>query len=312
MIEVENLTRYYGNVAAIQDVSFNVRKGEILGFLGPNSAGKTTTMRILTGYLPPSSGTARVGGYDVTANSLEVRRRIGYLPETVPLYPEMSVRAYLEFMAAIRGVGKPAQAAERAMESCNLNERRDMLIGKLSKGYKQRVGLAQALVHDPQVLILDEPTVGLDPRQIIEVRNLIKSLGGDHTIILSTHILPEASQVCERVMIINKGRIIAEDTPQRLTTRLRGGSQFFVQVANPAADTRKKLRKVEGVIGVAEKEANGYEVEAAEDSDPRSRIAELVVTQGWGLLELRPVGMSLEEIFLTLTMDEPAGEPEEE
>jgi len=306
MIQVEGLTRYYGSTAAIQDVSFNVRKGEILGFLGPNSAGKTTTMRILTGYLPPSSGKARVAGYDVTADSMEVRRRIGYLPETVPLYPEMSVRAYLQYMAALRGVGKAAQATERAIEACGLGDWRDMLIGRLSKGYKQRVGLAQALVHDPQVLILDEPTVGLDPRQIIEVRNLIKGLGGDHTIILSTHILPEASQVCERVMIINKGRIIAEDTPERLTTRLRGGSQFFVQVAHPANGAKKKLRGIAGVVGVTEKEHGCYEVDAAENADPRPRIAELVVGEGWGLLELRPVSMSLEEIFLTLTTDEQA------
>jgi ABC-2 type transport system ATP-binding protein len=306
MIEVEHLTKFYGNLAAIQDVSFNVRPGEILGFLGPNSAGKTTTMRILSGYMPASSGSVHVAGYDVAEASLEVRRRIGYLPETVPLYHEMTVRDYLEYMAGLRGVAKPAQAAGRVIESCGLTDRRTVLIGRLSKGYKQRVGLAQALVHDPQVLILDEPTIGLDPRQIIEVRNLIKSLGGGHTVILSTHILPEASQVCERVMIINKGHIVAEDTPQRLMTRLRGATQLFVQVAQPAGETRKKLKGIEGVTNVTEKDPGCYEVEAALEADPRARIAELVVTKGWGLLELRPVSMSLEEIFLSLTTEDVA------
>lgn len=306
MIEVEHLTKYYGDLPAIQDVSFSVRKGEILGFLGPNSAGKTTTMRILSGYMPPTEGKARVAGYDVTTDSLEVRRRIGYLPETVPLYHEMAVRGYLEYMAALRGVARPAQAAERAMEACGLTERRETLIGKLSKGYKQRVGLAQAIIHDPEVLILDEPTIGLDPRQIIEVRNLIKGLGGSHTVILSTHILPEASQVCERVMIINKGRIVAEDTPEHLTGRLRGAQHLHVQVARPARDTAASLEAVPGVLAVADKGAGSYEVEMALDADPRAEIAELVVGRGWGLLELRPVGMSLEEIFLTLTTEEPA------
>ena len=306
MIEVEHLTKYYGDLPAIQDVSFGVKKGEILGFLGPNSAGKTTTMRILSGYMPPTAGKARVAGYDVATDSMEVRRRIGYLPETVPLYHEMNVRAYLEYMAALRGVAKPAQAAERAMEACGLTERRDMLIGKLSKGYKQRVGLAQALIHDPEVLILDEPTIGLDPRQIIEVRNLIKSLGGSHTVILSTHILPEVSQVCERVMIINKGHIVAEDTPARLTARLRGAQHVHIQVARPARDTAASIEALPGVLGVTDKGAASYEVELALDADPRAQIAELIVGRGWGLLELRPVSMSLEDIFLTLTTEDTA------
>lgn len=306
MIEVEHLTKYYGDTPAIQDVCFSVQKGEILGFLGPNSAGKTTTMRILTGFMPPTAGTARVAGLDVTRDSLEIRRRIGYLPETVPLYPEMTVTGYLRYMAALHGVRKPADAVERAMEACGLADRRDMLIGKLSKGYRQRVGLAQALVHDPEILILDEPTIGLDPRQIIEVRNLIKGLGGNHTIILSTHILPEVSQVCERVMIINKGRIVAEDTPERLTTRLRGSEQLYLQVGEPASDTVKRLRKVTGVQSVAEKEKGCYEIEYALEADPRPQIAELAVNEGWKLLELRRVSMSLEEIFLTLTTEDVA------
>ena len=308
MIEAEHLTKQYGALVAIQDVSFTVRRGEILGFLGPNAAGKTTTMRILSGYMPPTAGKARVAGYDVTSDSLEVRRRIGYLPETVPLYPEMTVRGYLEYMAALRGVAKPAVAAGRAMEACAVADRRDSLIGKLSKGYRQRVGLAQALVHDPEILILDEPTIGLDPRQIIEVRNLIKGLGGDHTIILSTHILPEASQVCERVMIINKGRIVAEDTPERLTGRLRGGEQLLLQVAEPARDAVKRLRGIPGVRSVTEKERGSYELEAALDTDPRPDIAELAVREGWKLLELHQVRMSLEEIFLTLTTEEAAAD----
>ncbi len=304
MIQVEHLTKYYGALPAIQDVSFAVNKGEILGFLGPNSAGKTTTMRILSGYMPATAGTAWVAGYDVARDSLEVRRRIGYLPETVPLYPEMAVRGYLEYMGALRGVAKPAQAAERAIEACGLGDRRQTLIGRLSKGYRQRVGLAQAIIHDPEVLILDEPTIGLDPRQIIEVRNLIKGLGGSHTVILSTHILPEVSQVCERVMIINKGRIVAEDTPARLTGRLRGAQQLYVQVARPAPEVGASLEQVAGVLRVSDKGEGGYEIESELEADPRVEIADLVVGRGWGLLEMRPVGMSLEEIFLTLTMED--------
>jgi ABC-2 type transport system ATP-binding protein len=308
MIQVEHLTKYYGDLPAIQDVSFAVKKGEILGFLGPNSAGKTTTMRILSGYMPPTEGKARVAGYDVARDSLEVRRRIGYLPETVPLYPEMAVQSYLEYMAALRGVAKPARAAERAIEACGLGERRQTLIGRLSKGYRQRVGLAQAIIHDPEVLILDEPTIGLDPRQIIEVRNLIKSLAGDHTVILSTHILPEVSEVCEQVMIINKGRIVAEDTPERLTNRLRGSQQLYLLLARPVAETPAALAGVAGVLSVTEAGHGGYEIETTLEADPRAELAELVVSRGWGLLELRPVGMSLEEIFLTLTTEEPGAE----
>ena len=305
MIEVENLTKRYGERPAIQDLSFNVQKGEILGFLGPNSAGKTTTMRILAGYMPPSSGTARVADYDVTRDSLAVRRRIGYLPETVPLYPEMEVSGYLEYMAALRGVAKPRQAVARVIDMCGLGDRRQMLIGKLSKGYRQRVGLAQALVHDPEVLILDEPTIGLDPKQIIEVRNLIKGLGGGHTVILSTHILPEASQVCERVMIINRGRLVAEDTPERLTAHLRGARRHYLLLSAPQPGVEDVLGAIPGVLQVS-RQGEGYEVETALDADPRAELAAAVVQRGWGLLEMRPISMSLEEIFLTLTTDEGA------
>jgi len=304
MIEVKGLTKYYGDVIAIQDVTFRVEKGEILGFLGPNAAGKTTTMRILTGFIPPTSGSAKVAGYDVLEDSLEVRRRIGYLPENLALYPEMTVRSYLGFVASIRHVEHLQRRVEEVMELCHIDDVADVLIGKLSRGYKQRVGLAQALIHDPEVLILDEPTLGLDPRQIIEVRELIKSLGGKRTIILSTHILPEVSQTCGRVVIINEGRIVAEDTPERLTARLRGAERIYLQVAQASPQVEEALRRIRGITSVEARGDGGYEVECALGSDPRPEIARLVVEKGWDLLEMRPVGMSLEEIFLELTREE--------
>lgn len=304
MIEVQNLSKWYGTTAALRTVSFNVQKGEILGFLGPNGAGKTTTMRILTGYMPPSSGTARVAGFDVFYDSIEVRKRIGYLPETVPLYPEMTVWDYLDFCARLRGVADRDTAIDRVMEMTSIGERADMHIGKLSKGYRQRVGIAQALVHDPEVLILDEPTIGLDPKQIIEIRHLIKSLAGDHTIILSTHILPEVSQTCSRVLIINDGVIVAEDTPERLSARVRGAEHVYLQVAHPAPDIPATLEKVQGVLGVRAKDNGVYEVEMNLGTDRRADIAALVVQRGWGLLELRPLSLSLEEVFLKLTTTE--------
>jgi ABC-2 type transport system ATP-binding protein len=283
-----------------------VQKGEILGFLGPNGAGKTTTMRILTGYMPPSSGTARVAGYDVFADSMQVRKRIGYLPETVPLYPEMSVWDYLDFAARLRNTPDRDNAIERAMEMTNIADRADTLIGKLSKGYRQRVGLAQAIVHEPEVLILDEPTIGLDPKQIIEVRNLVKSLAGEHTVILSTHILPEASQICSRVLIINEGKIVAEDTPERLGARVRGAEHVFLQVAKPAPEIPAELEKVKGILGVKAKDQDkgAYEIETNLGTDRRADIAAMAVQRGWGVLELRPVGLSLEEVFLKLTTTE--------
>ncbi|MBM3134068.1 MAG: ATP-binding cassette domain-containing protein [Chloroflexi bacterium] len=306
MIQANNLTKYYGPKAAIQDVTFNVQPGEILGFLGPNAAGKTTTMRILTGFLPATSGSAQVAGYDVFNDSLEVRRRIGYLPETVPLYPEMSVRDYLGFFAQVRGVKNVGRSLARVAEMTNIGDRLNDRIGKLSKGYRQRVGLAQALIHDPPVLILDEPTIGLDPKQIIEFRQLIKSLGGEHTIILSTHILPEASQVCERVMIIHEGRIVTEDTPERLTARLQGSERFVLRVRRPAEETVARLKEITGVVNVEPRADGYYEVACALDVDRREEIAATAVQGGWGLLELRPVVMSLEEIFLKLTTKEEA------
>ena len=303
MIQVDNLTKYYGDVAAIRDVSFSVDKGEILAFLGPNGAGKTTTMRILTAYMPPSAGSAQVAGYDVFNDSLEVRRRVGYMPETVPLYPEMTVRSYLDFAARLRGVDDRRKRVEAAMETCHVADYAEMAIGKLSKGYRQRVGLAQALIHDPEILILDEPTLGLDPKQIIEVRELIRGLGGERTIILSTHILSEASQVCGRVVIINEGQIVAEDTPERLTARLKGRERVYLQVSQPSAEVEAALQAIEGVATVEAKGNGGYEIESVLGADRRAEIAAAIVEGGWGLLEIRPLGMSLEEIFLKLTTE---------
>jgi ABC-2 type transport system ATP-binding protein len=305
-IHVQNLAKTYGAYQALRDVSFDVQKGEVLGFLGPNGAGKTTTMRILTGYLPPSSGSARVAGYDVFEESMQVRKRIGYLPETVPLYTEMSVWDYLDFAARLRGTPNRDQAIERAMEMTNISERADTLIGKLSKGFRQRVGIAQALVHDPEVLILDEPTIGLDPKQIIEIRNLIKSLAHEHTVILSTHILPEVSQTCTRVLIINEGKIVAEDTPARLSSRVRGADRIFLQVAQPASNVAPEIEKIQGVLGVQAKDvdAGTFEIETTQGTDRRADIAAMVVQRGWGLLELRPAQLSLEEVFLKLTTEE--------
>ena len=311
MIEVEHLTKSYGKARAVNDISFKVERGEILGFLGPNGAGKTTTMRILTGYLPATGGSARVAGYDVFEQSLEVRRRIGYLPEVPPLYPEMSVRAYLEFVARIKGVpaAEIPKRVEEATRMTNIVDKRDELIKRLSRGYKQRVGIAQAVVHNPDVVILDEPTVGLDPKQIIEVRKLIKGLAGEHTIILSTHILPEVSMTCDRVVIINQGRIAAIDTPDNLTTQLRGGDRVHLEVGGEAEALREALGLLEGVtrVEVAPAAAPGHlsaTVESEEGRDLRSRIAALVVERGFELYELRAVSLSLEDIFLQLTTEE--------
>ena len=317
MIEVEHLTKSYGKARAVDDISFRVERGEILGFLGPNGAGKTTTMRILTGYLPATGGTARIAGYDVSEQSLEVRRRIGYLPEVPPLYPEMSVHAYLEFVARIKGVpaADTGKRVEEALRLTNITDKRDELIKRLSRGYRQRVGLAQAIVHNPDVVILDEPTVGLDPKQIIEVRKLIKGLAGEHTIILSTHILPEVSMTCDRVVIINKGKIAAIDTPENLTTQLKGGERVRLEVGGDPAALRSTLEAMEGVsrVEVEPVEASGHlsvTVESEQGRDLRSAIAAHVVGQGFDLYELRAVSLSLEDIFLQLTTEEQATAPE--
>jgi ABC-2 type transport system ATP-binding protein len=320
VIEVQHLTKHYGPVTAVHDVSFKAERGEILGFLGPNGAGKTTTMRILTGYMPPTDGKALVAGYDVLEQAIEAKRRTGYLPETPPLYPDMTVADYLTFCARIKGVSRADRAnrVKTTMERTRIADVANRQCAKLSKGYRQRVGLAQALLHNPDVLILDEPTAGLDPKQIIETRRLIKELGGEHTVILSTHILPEVSQTCQRVVIINKGRVVAVDTPENLTSRLQGAGALYVEVDSMGADAQSALSAISGVTGVTTSErhgsAIGYEVATAADRDVRRELASTIVGRGWGLLELRPMRMSLEEIFLSLTTEETesptsAGEP---
>jgi ABC-2 type transport system ATP-binding protein len=311
MIEAEKLTKYFQKVAAIENVSFTVEKGEIVGFLGPNGAGKTTTMRILTGFLPPSSGTARVAGYDILADSLQVRRRIGYLPENVPLYTDMKVAGYLDFVAEVKGMERRQRRRKigEIMEKCRIVEVQRMLIGALSRGYRQRVGIAQALLNDPEVLILDEPTVGLDPKQIIEIRQLIKELSGQSTIILSTHILPEASMICQRVIIINDGHIIAVDTPENLTARLQSSTKLFVTVDGPADQVGAALTQVPGVLSAeAKDEARdavvSFVVESERGRDLRREVSRMIVERGWGLLEFRPADMTLEEIFIRLVTKE--------
>lgn len=313
MIEVQDLTKSYGSVTAVDHVSFTVNKGEILGFLGPNGAGKTTTMRILTGYMPATSGTARVAGFDVFRESMEVRRRIGYLPENPPLYPDMTVETYLDFVARIKNVPAERRPAriDDALRKTNLEDRRSELIKRLSRGYKQRVGIAQALVHDPDVIILDEPTVGLDPKQIIEVRNLIKGLAGNHTIILSTHILPEVSMTCDRVVIINKGKIAAVDTPQNLTSQLKGGQKIHIETEAPEKLLRDVLSQIPAASRVVIEPARAgsrqtVTVEAAQGNDIRSQVAAKIVEHGWPLYELHGVSLSLEDIFLELTTDDAA------
>ncbi len=311
MIEVENLTKRYGRHTAVDGISFRVHKGEILGFLGPNGAGKTTTMRILTCYLPPTDGTARVAGFDVFAQPLEVKRRVGYTPETPPLYPDMDVGSFLDFCAKIKGVAGKDRKARIAdvMEKTRISDVRATLIGRLSKGYRQRVGLAQAILHNPDVLILDEPTAGLDPKQIIETRELIKSLGGEHTIVLSTHILPEVSMTCGRVVIINKGRVVAEDTPENLTHRLQGAATVRLEVRGEAPGFEATLAAVPGVKSVRLARAGVYEVDAEAGRDVRAEIARAVVARGLDLIGLQQSGMSLEEIFLHLTTTDAAAAP---
>ena len=326
MIEVQHLTKRYGRVTAVDDVSFRVEPGEILGFLGPNGAGKTTTMRILTGYMPASEGRATVAGYDVFTHPIEAKRRTGYLPETPPLYPDMTVREYLDFVARIKGVPSAERKArvDGVMQRTHVADMAARHCGKLSKGYRQRVGLAQAIIHNPEVLILDEPTAGLDPKQIIETRDLIRGLAGNHTIVLSTHILPEVSQTCQRVVIINKGRVVAVDTPENLSARLRGSETLFVQVDAAGADVPAVLASLPGVLRVTPADmragSGSFEVAAEQGRDIRRDVAREIVGRGWGLLELRPMRVSLEEVFLQVTTEErppedkpgetgPGGEP---
>jgi ABC-2 type transport system ATP-binding protein len=314
MIEVERLTKHYGPVTAIRDVSFSVAPGHIVGFLGPNGAGKSTTMRILSCFMPASSGSARVAGHDVFRESLEVRRRIGYLPESVPLYPEMRVAPYLDFVAEVKGVSRSDRRRRVAdvMDRCLVADVQNRLIGTLSKGYRQRVGLAQALVSDPEVLILDEPTIGLDPRQITEIRSLIKSLAGQHTVILSTHILPEVSMVCSGVIIINKGSVVAQGPIDSLVEQVFPTARVEVEIVGPPPAVRDRIRSISGVLSVEDQlVANGaarYVVEAARGRDVRAEIFKLAAQQHWDLLELRRVGMTLEEVFIRIVAGEEGGE----
>jgi gliding motility-associated transport system ATP-binding protein len=310
MIQVDHLTKRYGPVTAVEDVSFSVEKGKIVGFLGPNGAGKSTTMKILSCFMPASGGTARIAGFDVFSQSLEVRRRIGYLPENAPLYLELPVAAYLGFVAEVKGVPRAGRRArvDEVMERCFVADMRNRLIGKLSKGYRQRVGLAQALLGDPEVLILDEPTIGLDPRQIAEIRALIRSLAGQHTVILSTHILPEVSMVCDSIIVINRGRIVAQGTQSELVEQVFPTARVEVEVAGPADAVAAALRSVPGVLRVSPTPsrdgAAAFAVESARDRDVRGDLVQVVLGRGWRLLELHQAGMSLEEVFIRVVAGE--------
>ena len=307
MIEVENLTKFYGSVVALRQVNFKVEQGEIVGFLGPNGAGKTTTLRILTCFMPPTSGAARVAGLDCQENSLEVRAKIGYLPENVPLYRDMTTHRFLAFVAAAKGVPRPraGQEIDRVMEVCAITSVAERIIGNLSKGYRQRIGIAQALLNDPPVLILDEPTIGLDPTQIVEIRSLIRELGAERTIILSSHVLPEVSQICQRILIINNGQIIATDTPSNLTAQLQRNLQVYLEVEGPKAEVINKINSMDGVLSV--RPANGpgsYMIETSRGQDLRPELARTVVKHGWELRELKLQDLSLEDIFMQLVTDE--------
>lgn len=307
MIDVHNITKRYGHHTAIDRVSFSVAKGEVLAFLGPNGAGKTTTMRILTCFMPATEGSARVDGFDCAAQPMEVKRRIGYLPETPPVYQELTVTEYLTFVGRLRGITGPnlTSTLDQSIGRLELGSVRHRLIGNLSRGYRQRVGLAQALLHDPPVLILDEPTVGLDPKQIIEIRELIKSLAGSHSVILSTHILPEATAVCQRVVIISGGRIVAEDTPAQLSARLRQSEKISVTLKSLPQDCETKLRAIPGILNVFPGHGDRtFLIECALGRDLRDEIARYIVSNQWGLLELRTISMTLEDVFLRLTRHE--------
>ncbi len=308
MIEVQNLTKRYGNLVAIDNVSFRVAQGEILGFLGPNGAGKTTTMRIISGYMPPTDGTVRVGDFDVMEDSLKAKRRIGYLPENPPLYNDMTVEGYLDFVADIKHVlGKNKKDKIRlAMERCGITDVSKRLIGNLSKGYRQRIGIAQAIVHDPAVLILDEPTIGLDPKQIIEIRYLIKSLSGDRTVILSTHLLPEVTMTCTRVVIINEGRIVLEESLDRLSERVDGAQILFLKInhANRYNEVNERIQSLPNVSEVRESASGEFIIQTKGGTDIREDLVRVIVQNGWRLLELRPLTHALEEVFLRVISTE--------
>ena len=306
MIEVDQLSKSYGPREAIRNLSFQIKKGEVIGFLGPNGAGKTTTMNILACIMPASSGTARICGLDVFEQSLKIRELIGYLPETPPLYSDMVVSDYLAFAARIRNVPKTRTtlAVDRVIEKCSLTEVRDRIVGRLSKGFQQRVGIAQALIHDPDILILDEPTIGLDPIQIIEIRKLIQELAASHTIILSSHILPEITQICKRVIILNDGEIAAVDSLEALTARLRKGDRLFLRVRQANIETVDKLNALSRVVAVTQQEDGQFVIECEPHANIQDAIAKLALDQGWGIVELTPASVTLEDIFLKLTLEE--------
>lgn len=304
MIEVRNLVKDYANRRAIDNLTFDAVEGEVLGFLGPNGAGKTTTMRILSGFMPPTSGQVRIAGYDVLDNSLEVRRIVGYLPETVPLYNDMTVREYLRYMGDLRHLNNLSSRTNEVLEMVGMDKRARGYIGKLSKGMRQRVGLAQALLHDPRVLILDEPTIGLDPGQVVKFRDLIKDLGKQRTILLSSHILPEVQQVCDRVLIINKGKIVAEDTPLQLQARLSGSQRVLIEIGQDASETVDALRGIEGITSIEVQSPTVFTYESLPGLDCRAEVARHLVSQGFSLLRMEPLNLSLEEIFLQLTRED--------
>jgi ABC-2 type transport system ATP-binding protein len=307
MIQVNGLIKDYGVRRALDNITFDANQGEIVGFLGPNGAGKTTTMRILTGYMPPTGGEAIVAGYDVVEESLEVRRRVGYLPETVPLYNDMTALDYLKYMAELRQLPNANDRAWETLEMVDLDERANSFIGNFSKGMRQRVGLAQALLHRPEVIILDEPTIGLDPAQVVEVRKVIREIGRDRTVLFSTHILSEAQQICDRVLIINKGKIVAEDTPENLQSRVLGAERVLLRVRGDGDGLAETVKSIKGTRKVAAQDDTSVEFELSAGQDVRPQVAKAVVQAGYELLEMRPVGMSLEEIFLELTDDKATG-----
>ncbi|MCX6065417.1 MAG: ATP-binding cassette domain-containing protein [Chloroflexi bacterium] len=310
MIRVTELSKAFGERQAVDGLSFEARQGEVLGFLGPNGAGKTTTMRMLTGYMPPTSGSATIAGFDIVKESIEVRKRVGYLPETVPLYTDMTAFDYLKFMADLRHLPSADEAVTETLEMVGLLDRAEGYIGNLSKGMRQRIGLAQALIHKPEVLILDEPTIGLDPAQIIEVRNLIREIGRERTVLLSTHILSEAQQLCNRILIINKGKIVVEDTPENLQSRLTGSQKVQLRVRGEADELVSKISQIKGIQEVKLQSEGLLEFQFAPGKDLRPEIARLTIESNYDLLEMRPINLSLEEIFLELTREDVPAEAE--
>ena len=312
MIELKNITKYYGNFPAVTDISFKIERGEIVGLLGPNGAGKSTTMKMITGYIPPTSGELTIDNYDIVQESIEARKKIGYLPETVPLYTDMTVYSYIEFMGKLRGINSKniKSKVDNVIDICKLGDYRYSLISKLSKGYRQRVGISQAIIHEPEVLILDEPTIGIDPNQVVETRQLIKNLSGEHTLVLSSHILPEVSSICERVLIINEGEIAASDTIENLSSIVSGTSKIEIDIIGSPQAVKNEIEKIDGVTSIdlwVKKSSNEYttfSIESDISKDIRSEISKTIISNDWDLLRLESMGMSLEDIFLRITTTE--------